>query len=300
MIIETNRPRGLLLAFLGVLCFTPDAALFRLVGMDAWSLLVWRNAFTALTMLVWVLLATPRAQWRQLFVFNRLGWLAVVALAISDIGFMNAVLNAPAADALVVLASAPLLAALVGLVGFGESIPPRTWIAIGLALSGIGLTLTGTALTGGLFGCLMAFVAASGWAVNLNALRFSPGTDARAVVFVSSLLAAAFSLAMVTAQGTSLSISPGQFWLLAVLGLILHPASFGLISMATRYLPSAEIALVSLTETLLGPFWVWLVFTEVPTATTVAGGSIIIATLAVHTLMSLRAAPDPATVKAGA
>jgi drug/metabolite transporter (DMT)-like permease len=282
-----NRDYGLLLASLGVLFFTPDAALFRLTGANPWTLLVWRNVFTALAFLLWLLATTPRGSWRTLFVFDRLGWVAVFALAMSDIGFMNAVLNAPAADALVVLASSPLLAALIGWIAFAEPVPMRTWVAIAVALAAIALTLVGTAPTGGLYGCLMAFVAACGFSINLNALRFSKRAPAIPVVFLASLIVVPVSLAMCLMFDTPVIPSQSQMGLIAVLGLVLHPLSFGCISTATRYLPSAEIALVSLAETLLGPFWVWLLFRDVPSVTTVIGGTLIIATLLVHTLLSL-------------
>jgi drug/metabolite transporter (DMT)-like permease len=284
-----NRPYGLMLAFVGVLLFTPDAALLRLTGMNAWTLLVWRNLFTAMTILVWLLATTPRGQLMRLFAFDRLGWVAVMASVASDIGFMNAVLNAPAADALVVLASTPLLAALVGQIGFGEKVPLRTWLAIVVAFVGIAITLQGAALTGGLYGCLMAFVAASGFSINLNALRFAKHAPPTAVVFMSNLVVVPIALFIALLLAQPLLPSGPQLALVAILGFALHPASFGLISAATRYLPGAEIALVSLTETLLGPFWVWLLFTEVPSTSTVLGGSLIITALVLHTLASIYA-----------
>jgi type VI protein secretion system component VasK len=53
---------------------------------------------------------------------------------------------------------------------------------------------------------------------------------------------------------------------------------------APRYITAAEIALVLLLENILGPLFVYLSpeFREVPTAWTLAGGGMLLVTLAVH------------------
>jgi drug/metabolite transporter (DMT)-like permease len=43
-----------------------------------------------------------------------------------------------------------------------------------------------------------------------------------------------------------------------------------------------------LLETVLGPLWVWLVIHEAPSALALIGGAVVVATLLVHSLLSLR------------
>jgi drug/metabolite transporter (DMT)-like permease len=74
---------------------------------------------------------------------------------------------------------------------------------------------------------------------------------------------------------------------LIILGGIVLPVSFTMITISPRYLPAPEISLILLTETILGPIWVWLVLSEVPHSTTLLAGLLIVTTLALHTLMSL-------------
>jgi drug/metabolite transporter (DMT)-like permease len=288
--VGINRTTGVPLAVLGVLFFTPDAALLRLVHLDGWSLLLWRGGLTALALVTWIVATTPRQELVRTFKFDRLGWVAVAGLTVSNLAFVHAILNAPAADALVMLACSPLIAALIGWIGFGESVPLRTWVAIAAVLAGILITLNGAALTGGLVGGLIALVAACGFALELNAIRFSRTSDPLAIVAVAGALGAVVGLTVAVASGTLHPLSATQLAIVGVHGLLLHPASFGLIAASTRYLPGAEIALISLAETLLGPLWVWLVFSEVPTPSTVLGGSIVLGTLVLHSLASWRAA----------
>ncbi|NJN06071.1 MAG: EamA family transporter, partial [Rhodobacteraceae bacterium] len=79
--------------------------------------------------------------------------------------------------------------------------------------------------------------------------------------------------------------------LLLVLGLVIMPVSFGLITAGPRYLPAAEVGLLMLLETVLGPLWVWLVIGETPASGTFLGGAIVLTTLVVHSLVGLRDAP---------
>lgn len=51
---------------------------------------------------------------------------------------------------------------------------------------------------------------------------------------------------------------------------------------ATRMIPAAKLAAVSLLEIVLGPIWVWLAGVEEPTLATLLGGALILAAVAVQ------------------
>jgi drug/metabolite transporter (DMT)-like permease len=56
---------------------------------------------------------------------------------------------------------------------------------------------------------------------------------------------------------------------------------------ASRTLPAAEVALLSLLEAVLGPLWAWLGVGETPGAATLAGGMIVLAAIAGNELIAL-------------
>ena len=61
---------------------------------------------------------------------------------------------------------------------------------------------------------------------------------------------------------------------------------------APRFTNSAEVQLVYLLESILGPLWVWLVIRETPSLNTLIGGSLLllsVAWFAHHTLREGRA-----------
>jgi drug/metabolite transporter (DMT)-like permease len=61
-----------------------------------------------------------------------------------------------------------------------------------------------------------------------------------------------------------------------------------LFTAGSRWVPSAELALLSLTEVVLGPIWVWLAFAEVPSVETLLGGALVLAAMAGRALSGIR------------
>ena len=63
---------------------------------------------------------------------------------------------------------------------------------------------------------------------------------------------------------------------------------FVLVTIAPRFIPAEEVNLFFLLETIIGPFWVWMVIKEHPSLETIQGGSIIILTIAIHSYLKLK------------
>jgi drug/metabolite transporter (DMT)-like permease len=60
--------------------------------------------------------------------------------------------------------------------------------------------------------------------------------------------------------------------------------------MGSRLLRPVETAILSALETPLAPVWVWLAFTEAPSLATVIGGTIVVAAVVAHVVLSAKAA----------
>jgi drug/metabolite transporter (DMT)-like permease len=81
---------------------------------------------------------------------------------------------------------------------------------------------------------------------------------------------------------------------MVLLGLIVIPVAFTLISQGPRYLPAAETSLLMLLETVLGPVWAWLLLDELPGPAALAGGVLVIGSVAGHVWASARRPAAPA------
>ena len=58
-------------------------------------------------------------------------------------------------------------------------------------------------------------------------------------------------------------------------------------TLASRHITAAEVALFALLETILGPLWVWIGVGEQPSNLAIVGGIIVVASLAIHEFVGL-------------
>ena len=72
-----------------------------------------------------------------------------------------------------------------------------------------------------------------------------------------------------------------------ILGLLVVPIGFALITLSPRYISAPEIGLIMLLEAILGPIWVWMVLNEFPSIETILGGVIIVVTLIILSIIPL-------------
>ena len=75
-----------------------------------------------------------------------------------------------------------------------------------------------------------------------------------------------------------------------LLGSVQIGAGFILITLGTRWVPAAQVALLALTETVLAPTWVWLILDERPAPIALVGGLIVLFAVVSEGLAGLRRA----------
>jgi drug/metabolite transporter (DMT)-like permease len=286
----STHAKGLAIVTLGVLILTPDALLVRLIGIDHWNLLVWRGFLQGFGLLL-LLLAFYRGGTLASFrAIGRRGLAASLVFATGTVLFIVALTHTSAANTLIIVASSPFFSALASRIFLGERIAPATWGAILLALGGIGLL----AVEGLGRGAFLGDLAALGVAVTLGA-NFTILRHARAVNMIPAMALSGFLVGLVASLfAVPVALSDGQLGYMLVMGLVVVPLSFALITLGPRYLPAPEVSLLLLLETVLGPFWVWLVIGERPGPLALAGGAVVVATLAAHSALALRRQASPA------
>ncbi len=282
---SASQLTGIGLALGGVIALSPDALLVRLIETDPATLLFWRCLLQALTLLVTLALIY---RGRLPAMIRAIGWTGVgaaLAFATSTTLFVLSIRLTAAANTLFILATAPLCAALISWLALGERVAPRTWVAIALALVGIGVIFAGGLGGGTLLGDLLALGAAFSLATQLSIVR-----HARAVNLIPALALGTLLVAVVTGLGfaTPLSADRGDALWLVLLGVLVLPVAFGLLTLAPRHIPSPEVGLIMQLEAVLGPLWVWLGVGEIPPLTTFIGGAILLATLLVHSALGIR------------
>lgn len=245
----------------------------------------WRSFFCA-GFVIATMIVLHRGLWlSRTLAGGGLGWLSGLMWAVMFTCFMLALTFTSVANVLVVMAAAPLLAALLGMMVLHESVPWRTWIAIGIA--GLGLIwMVREGLSGqGLTGMAIAFAVPVASALNLVLLK---KTGARLDLVPSVLLGALISMAITLPLAWPLSTSTHDLLILAALGCLQLALPCMLMVRVAHHLAPHEIALLGLLEVVLGPLWAWLGAGERPGGSTIQGGALVLGALAFNEWLAQR------------
>ncbi len=282
--LGSDRALGMLLATLGIICFSPDTLVIRLLDLPTTTIIGWRSTMTGAGLfgLLWLRYGSDFG--RVVRAIGGFGLIVVFLNMVSHQLFVYSVATGSAATTLVVLAAAPLVAGAVAWLVIAERPPARTWIAAVAALVGVAVMM---GIPGGGVG-LAAKAAAVGSAFGLAA-QLTLMRRARAIDMVPAIAFGQLFIGL--ANLVAGPVDPGgvsQSMLMVVSGLVLVPVATMLFTAAPRYLPAAQVGLFLPLETVLGTVLVWLVADETPQPGALFGGAIVLGALIWHAWASLR------------
>ena len=295
-----NLSNGLMLALAGALLLTPDTLLMRLSGLDGGAMLAWRACLAGLVFLSIGLIARFREEKENRARVASFGFWSLVICQIGNASFFAfGIALAPVAVVLLAVATVPVIAALLGYFLLGELADRRVWATIALVLSGILMSVAGDIERGlnidfeTLLGACCGLAVAVSLAFNFVIIRKNKTVPFELAIGLGALIAGctAFYLwpAAWQVRGASLIY-------ISVTGLIILPVSFFLLSKASRLTSAANVSMIMLLETVLGPLWVWLGIKETPSPLTLLGGVLVVGALG---FFLYRQADLPALERAG-
>lgn len=269
---------------LGVLILTPDSLLVRLINADVWTLLFWRGFLQGFSIILFYLFMYRSDAMPRLRAAGLPAVLIGFSYSLGNIMFVHSIRLTSAANTLLIISLCPFIAAILSRIFLGERTLLHTWLAAGAGIIGVAVIVSGGFSSGSWIGDFLALLSATCMAASFVQIHHAHLSD-----MVPAVATSGFIIAMLVAPMTpELSVSSRDAGLLFLLGGIIIPISFGLITRGPRYIPAPEVSLIMLIETVLGPTWVWLMLGEQPPATTFLGGTIVLGALIVHSLISLR------------
>ncbi len=280
--------KGLLLTFSAVLILSPDALLVRLIDTEIWTLLFWRCLLTGSMMMLFLALRYRGQLFRVIRATGRPGLLSALTITCGSLLFVNSLKQTSAANTLIILAATPVISSLLSAIFLKEKISRSTWLAITVCFGGILLIFSGSLNNGLLLGDLCALGATTMWGSNIVIIRSGKNVNMIPANALGNLSVAPIALLMGAAP---LQVAGADAGLLLLLGGLILPLSFAMITYGPRYLQAPEVSLILLTETVVGPIWVWLALGEIPHTRSLIAGALIVTTLITHTLWSVRHQP---------
>ena len=203
-------------------------------------------------------------------------------LATAFTGFIFSITMTSAAVTLFMLAAMPFIAAIVGYFILGEILKKSTLVAMIIAFIGVCIMIINDSLSGTALGAIIGFISATGFALYTVTIRWKPETPKFTTVVLAGIFCAIFAFFILEFSFEPFKTMPKINSYLSLLHGLIVASGLILYSLGAKYLPSAELALLSLMEVVGGVLWVWIpIFgiNEVPSITVITGGTII--TLAV-------------------
>ena len=280
----TDQQKGSLMAFIAVMFITPDSLFIRLSNVDTWGLVFYRGIIPFFTVFLGMLIIYKLSFFKTLFNSGYHGLIYVGTFSLTNITFVVSIQNTNVANTLVMIATAPMLSAILGAIFLKEPPDKKTWISIIITFLAVLYIFSDSLKLGNFFGDILGFVTAVGLAVGAVIIRSAKSKNLVPAAVVGKLFVATFALFFIE----SFALIKNDIFIVPLMCILSVAIPFVLVTIAPRFIPAAEVNLFFLLETIIGPIWVWYIIKEQPSVETLQGGFIIIATIAIHSFLKLK------------
>jgi len=280
----TDQQKGSLLAFVAVMFITPDSLFIRLSNLDTWGLVFYRGIIPFLTVFFGMLLIYKLNFFKILFNSGIHGIIYIATFSITNITFVVSIQNTNVANTLVMIATAPMLSAILGAIFLKEPPDRKTLISIIITFFAIIYIFFDSLKVGNLYGDILGFITAFGLALGAITIRSAKTKNLVPAAVVGKLFVASFALFFIE----SFVLIDRDLFIVPLMCILCVAIPFVLVTIAPRFITAAEVNLFFLLETIIGPIWVWVIINEQPSIETLQGGAIIVITLAIHSFLKLR------------
>ena len=255
---------GFFLSFGGLLIRLIDSA-------STMQVTAYRSITFSLVALIYILIKfkskTPQA-------FRKIGvsgiWLVLI-LGLSNICFVFGMSNTTVANAVFIMSTGPLWAALASYFFLKKIVSAKTLIAITGSMIGIGIMFSQGIQSSNNLGNIIILAVPICFAIQLTLINKSPEIDFMPATFLAGIFVCLVGLVFIRDH----AVSNHDLLLILFMGAFQVGIGFMLITIGSRYIPPHRAALYILLEPVLGPIWAWLGVGEVPPTIELIGGLIV-------------------------
>lgn len=283
--VATQR-LGTVLVVAAAICWSLGGLIARQIALDPWTIVAWRGTIAAVTLLLFLLYRDRGNTW-ALFRDMGLGGIGVaICFAAASISFVIALQHATVALILVVQSTAPLIAGLIAWIWMGEKLTWARIVAMAVAFAGILLMVGKAEGHADALGMTLSVVIAFSFAIaTVLTRRYAHVRMTPATCLGTALMGA---IGFVMAGSAVVEIDSTDFFYLFLFGAVQLAVGLILFTTGARHIPAAQAALLSLVETVLGAFWVFLFLGENPGIYALYGGTLVLGAVAANTLYDQR------------
>ena len=280
----TDQQKGSLMAFVAVMFITPDSLFIRLSNVETWGLVFYRGIIPFFTVFLGMLIIYKLNFFKILFNSGYHGLVYIGTFSLTNITFVVSIQNTNVANTLVMIATAPMLSAILGAYFLKEPPDKKTWVSIIITFFAIIYIFFDSLKIGNFYGDILGFITALGLAVGAVTIRSAKTKNLVPAAVIGKLFVATFALFFIE----SFALIEKDLIIIPAMCILCVAIPFVLVTIAPRFIPAAEVNLFFLLETIIGPIWVWMIIKEQPSIETLYGGAVIVSTIAIHSFLKLK------------
>lgn len=256
-----------------------EAPLIQLSGLSGASFGVYFGLFIFLSTNLF-LLSFGLAKFKLAYKNDKIALiLGAFFMGIGNLFFILAVKHTGIAITVLILATSPILSALIAFILLKEKTPSYVFKSSFFVFIGLLVIVFDGLKAQSYLGMLYAFGCVICTSLMIVTIRKYKNANRSAYVGLAGLV-----VMFVSFFGANLNINFSSLLIVLLVGAVVTPFSRVLIGLGIRYLIPAEISLLYIGESVLAPIWGVILLNEIPTSQTIIGGFIILVTLVLNAL----------------
>ena len=263
---------GFFMSFVGLL-------MKMIIDASGFQILYYRSMSLSLVVIIFACIITksdPKTFMKRLDKFDLL---MGIFLSLAFATYVFSMLYTSVASTLFILGITPFLAAIIAWYYLKEKPKLIVWITMIVATTGVFLMVSDGMVFGKTFGNILAFFSALLFAMTLVVARYSKKENVLGGTFLGGAFACLIGLIASLLLNHGLLISSYDLSLSLFMGAFTIGLGITLVTTGTPFVPAAEVSLLVLIESVLGPIWVWIFLSEAMTTFELVGGILIFAAL---------------------
>ena len=280
----SNSAKGLMLTSVGIFIMSVESLMIKFTTISSFVFSFYLGIF------IFASTAGTLLFKKKEYVKNALTssfWILIICatmMGVSNIFFITAVKTTTVANVVIIFSTSALFSSLIAYFLYKEKMTKNIFYASFFMFIGLFIIFSDELGFGSLEGNIYALFCTILFSISFVLL--SKYKEMNRVVLTAfsgiALSVIAFFLS------DDLKIDTTNLLIVMSMGLVISSFSRVLIGNGAKYISASEVSLLMLIETIMAPIWVWIFLNEIPSSNTFIGGSIIIITLIINSLYTLK------------
>ena len=280
----TNNAKGLALTSLGVFIMSLESLFIKFTTVSPFLFSFYIGIFMFISMISTFIFKEKAVLKKALTTNLPMMIVCAILMGTSNIFFITAVKTTTVANVVIIFSTAALFSALFAYLFYREKITKNIIVASFFMFVGLFIIFNDKLEIGSIEGNIYALLCTAFFATSYVILSRYKDMDRFILTAFSGL-----ALSMIAFFFCDdLSIDFKTLAVVMIMGLLISPISRVFLGNGAKYISASEVSLLMIIETIMAPVWVWIFLNEVPSSYTFIGGSIIVATLIVNSLYTLK------------